>query len=187
MKLRHDPTATWRCRFIKDKRSQGLDEGFVRRYERELGRMSDFMKRRNNLFPCEIEVQHLTEFRAEWNNTYKSSVTRSKVQERLRAFLRYCFNARMIDRIPKLSPIKVTEPPTMPLSDAEYEKLFAANMQFTRRHSKPRGSVTARDLIISLNASYVTSRNDSGQCPQNDGTPSCATGCSPLPNRLPCL
>jgi hypothetical protein len=42
-----------------------------------------------------------------------SSTTRAKVQERLRAFLRYCYESELIDRIPKLSPIKVDEAPTL--------------------------------------------------------------------------
>ncbi len=55
---------------------------------------------------------------------YTSSLTRSKVQERLRGFLRYAFNAKMIDHIPQLSPIKVTEPPTLPLTEKQYAKLL---------------------------------------------------------------
>lgn len=112
--------------FIIDKRSQGLDANFLKRYERELGRMSDFMASRSVLFPTEIQLHDLTEFRAGWDALYPSSITRAKVQERLRGFLRYCFNARLIDRIPKLSPIKIDEPPTMPLSEAEYKTLIKA-------------------------------------------------------------
>jgi integrase/recombinase XerD len=55
---------------------------------------------------------------------YPSSLTRSKVQERLRGFLRYCLDAKMIDHVLKLSPIKVTEPPTLPLTKAQYAKLL---------------------------------------------------------------
>jgi hypothetical protein len=32
----------------------------------------------------------------------------------------------MIDQMPVLSPIKVTEPPTLPLTDGQYEKLLEA-------------------------------------------------------------
>jgi site-specific recombinase XerD len=39
-------------------------------------------------------------------------------------FLRYCFNAKMIDRLPELSAIKVDQPPTLPLSDHQYERLL---------------------------------------------------------------
>jgi integrase/recombinase XerD len=110
--------------FVSDKRSQGLDANFIKKYDRELGRFKEFMAKRSKFFPNEITVGDLTEFRAGWNVTYPSSTTRSKVQERLRSFLRYVYAARLIDRIPRLTPIKIDAPPTMPLSDAEYRKLL---------------------------------------------------------------
>lgn len=112
--------------FISDKKSQGLSDDVLRKYERELGRLVEFMAKRSRFFPHELDLENLTEFRAGWVKAYPSSTTRSKVQERLRGFLRYCHNAGMIDRIPRLSPIKVSEPPTMPLSDSEYQKLLKA-------------------------------------------------------------
>jgi integrase/recombinase XerD len=112
--------------FLTDKRSQGTDADFLKKYERELGRLVEFMEKRGVLFPHEMTPECFTEFRAGWNELYPSSTTRAKVQERLRAFLRYCFNSRMIDRIPKLSSIRIVEPPTMPLTDAEYKALLKA-------------------------------------------------------------
>ena len=38
--------------------------------------------------------------------------------------LRFCYNAQWIDRIPKLSPIKIDAPDTEPLTEAEYNKLL---------------------------------------------------------------
>jgi hypothetical protein len=49
--------------FLSDKRSQGLDGGVLGKYERELGRFSDFMARRSRHFPHEIRLEDLTEFR----------------------------------------------------------------------------------------------------------------------------
>jgi len=110
--------------FLSDKLSQGLDSTAHKKHIRELGRFVDFMARRNKFFPNEMGLTDLTEFRATWVSHYASSMTRAKVQERLRGFLRYCFNARLIDHLPPLSPIKVTEPPTLPLTDAQYAKLL---------------------------------------------------------------
>ncbi|WP_348266518.1 site-specific integrase [Edaphobacter sp. DSM 109919] len=112
--------------FLSDKRSQGLDSEVLKKYERELGRFSDFMKRRSRYFPSEIRLEDLTEFRAGWDAQYPSSTTRGKVQERLRAFLRYCYESQLIDRVPRLSPIRVDEVPTLPLSAAQYQKLLNA-------------------------------------------------------------
>jgi integrase/recombinase XerD len=82
------------------------------------------MSRRSRQFPHEIRLEDLTEYRAGWESLYPSSTTRGKVQERLRAFLRYCYESRLIDRIPKLTAIKVDEVPTLPLSPHQYEKLL---------------------------------------------------------------
>lgn len=112
--------------FLSDKKTQGLDSTAYKKHVRELGRFKDFMAKRGKLFPHEVGLADLTEFREGWVNHYASTLTRSKVQERLRGFLRYCFNARMIDRLPQLSPIKITEPPTLPLTSEQYEKLLAA-------------------------------------------------------------
>ena len=48
------------------------------------------MTKRGRMFPHEIGLTDLTEFRATWVNLYPSSLTRSKVQERLRG--RYCLD-----------------------------------------------------------------------------------------------
>jgi integrase/recombinase XerD len=84
------------------------------------------MAKRSKFLPVEIELEDLTLFRAGWKHLYPSSTTRAKVQERLRAFLRYCYEAQLIDRVPKLSPIKVDEAPTLPLSSVQYKKLLKA-------------------------------------------------------------
>lgn len=96
----------------------------LKKYERELTRFSDFLEERSRLFPHEITLEDLTEFRANWETLYPSSTTRSKVQERLRGYLRYCYDSRLIDRVPAISPIKVDEPPTMPLTDQQYAMML---------------------------------------------------------------
>ena len=85
--------------FISNKRSQGVSSDVLKKYERELTRFSDFLEERSRLFPHEITLEDLTEFRANWETLYPSSTTRSKVQERLRGYLRYCYDSRLIDRV----------------------------------------------------------------------------------------
>jgi integrase/recombinase XerD len=48
------------------------------------------------------------------------------VRERVRSFLRYCYEAQWIPRIPPLAKIKIEEPPTLPLTAAEYTRLLDA-------------------------------------------------------------
>ena len=95
----------------------------LKKYERELGRFSGFMAKRSRHFPREIRLEDLTVF-ATWRAAYPSSIVLAKVQERLRALLRYCYESELIDRIPKLSQIKVDQAPTLPLSQSQYAKLL---------------------------------------------------------------
>ena len=110
--------------FLSDRKTQGLDPTAYKKHERELGRFKDFMAKRGKFFPHEIGLTDLTEFRETWVDLYASSLTRSKVQERLRGFLRYTVNAKMLDQMPVLSPIKVDVPPTLPLTEKQYAKLL---------------------------------------------------------------
>jgi site-specific recombinase XerD len=123
--------------FISDKRTQGVDAEVLGKYKRELARLKDFMKKRSKFFPHEIGVGDLTEFRAGWTIIYPSSVTRSKVQERLRGFLRYCLASNLIVRVPQLSAIQVKTTPTLPLSPDEYHRLLTATTsEFSDKKAK---------------------------------------------------
>jgi integrase/recombinase XerD len=110
--------------FIASKHNQGLSRSVLKKHERELARLLKFLTARSKIFPSEIQLHDLEEFRSLWQEWYPSSLTRQKVQERLRAFLSYCLEAQWIDRVPKLSAINVDEPPTLPLTDTEYTKLL---------------------------------------------------------------
>jgi integrase len=110
--------------FVSDKRTQGVSDGVLAKYELELGRLENFAAAKSLYFPAELGKELLTEFRATWNRHYPSSNTRIKVQERLRGFLRYCYDAELMSRVPRLSPISATEVPTLPLTDEQYAKLL---------------------------------------------------------------
>jgi integrase/recombinase XerD len=111
--------------FLLEKRTEGVNGGVLKKYERELERLKAFSEARSKFFPADIDKELLTEYRATWDALYPSSATRQQVQARVRRFLRFCHEAGWIERLPKLSPIKVDEPPTLPLSQAEYNKLLA--------------------------------------------------------------
>ena len=112
--------------FLQDKRNQGVTEKVIGKYTRELARLKAHCER-NNVFTVQgITRELLTGFCATWPEYYPSSYTRSKVRERVRSFLRYCFEAQWIARIPALPKIKIEEPPTLPLTAAEYTRLLDA-------------------------------------------------------------
>jgi integrase/recombinase XerD len=112
--------------FIQDKKNQGLTEKVIGKYTRELARLRTFCESKGIYTVQAITRELLTGFCATWAELYPSSNTRAKVRERVRSFLRYCYEAQWIPRIPLLPKIKIEEPPTMPLSAAEYLRLLDA-------------------------------------------------------------
>ncbi|ABF42762.1 phage integrase [Candidatus Koribacter versatilis Ellin345] len=112
--------------FLKDKKVQGVSKGVLGKYTRELDRLRTHCERAGVYTAQGITRELLTEFAATWESVYPSSSTRSKVRERCRAFLRYCYECQWIPRIPALPKIQVDEPETMPLTDAEFKRLLDA-------------------------------------------------------------
>lgn len=114
--------------FLKDKEGQNMEPVTLRKYRRELGRFQQFCDRQGRYFLQEVGLSDLTVFRSTWETEYPSSLTRQKVQERLRAFFRYALNAGFIPRNPAaaMSTIRVDVSPTLPLTRDQYKKLLDA-------------------------------------------------------------
>jgi len=112
--------------FLQDKKNQGVTEAVIGKYTRELARLREHCERERIFTVLGITRELLTGFCATWPELYPSTYTRSKVRERVRSFLRYCYEAQWIPRIPPLAKIKIDEPPTLPLTEAEYIRLLDA-------------------------------------------------------------
>lgn len=112
--------------FLQDKRNQGITEKVIGKYARELARLRTFCEQQSIYTVRGITRELLTTFCATWPGFYPSTTTRAKVRDRVRSFLRYCFEAQWIARIPALPKIKIDEPPTMPLTTVEYTRLLDA-------------------------------------------------------------
>ncbi len=111
---------------MDDKRVQGISADVVGKYKRELERLRLFCEARHVFSVQGLDRELLTGFAGTWEAAYSSSTTRSKVRERLRSFLRYCYEAQWLDRIPQVPKVKIDEVPTMPLSPDEYDGLLRA-------------------------------------------------------------
>jgi integrase/recombinase XerD len=119
--------------FDANKEAQGVKPRVRAMYTRELKRLRLFSEGRGLMTATQaLTIDNLTALRGTWTPVYKSSYSRSVVQKHLNHFLRFCHNAGWIDRIPKLSPIQVDEPETLPLTDAEYAKVLKAATGKTR-------------------------------------------------------
>jgi integrase/recombinase XerD len=119
--------------FLANKLAQGLQPGVCDAYKRQLGHLRDFSEARG-LFTVKraLTLDNIIAYRGTWAAKYRSSTTRALVQRYLVHFSHFCHNAGWIDRVPKLSPIKIVEPETEPLTDEEYEKVAAAATGKTR-------------------------------------------------------
>jgi site-specific recombinase XerD len=110
--------------FLQDKRVQGVADDTIGKYTRELNRLRKHCDGLGVSTVQGVTRELLTGYCATWETLYPSSVTRSKARERCRAFLRYCYEAQWLPRIPTMSKIKVDEIPTMPLSSEEFQHLL---------------------------------------------------------------
>ena len=110
--------------FNQDKENQGLTAKVLGKYKRELDRLRQYCESEGAYTVQAITRELLTGFVATWPEMYPASTTRSRVRDRLSTFLRFCYEAGWLPRIPKLSPIKVERVPTMPLTAEEYRRLL---------------------------------------------------------------
>lgn len=93
-------------------------------YEKELNKLADFAENRGAYTVPLITPSLLTNYRATWPARCPSTYTRHIMSIRLRTFLLFCYHRGWIDRAPKLSRIKITEPETQPLNEKEYKELL---------------------------------------------------------------
>lgn len=112
--------------FKADKKVQGIAAATLSRYDCELGRLQTYCERQGVYTVRGITRELLTGYCSTWESYYPSTNTRAKVRERLRSFLRYCYEAKWLERIPQTPKIKVDEAPTLPLDDDEYRRLLDA-------------------------------------------------------------
>src|ERR1700730_3662980 len=110
--------------FRADKANQGFTADIQGRYARELARLLAYCDAEGVYTVQGITRELLIGYSSTWLALYPSSNTRLAVQARLRNFLRFCFESRWLDRVPKTSRIKVEESPTLPLTAEEYAHLL---------------------------------------------------------------
>lgn len=112
--------------FLLEKQTGGVSHSTYRKYERETELFVKFCEKDGKFFPADIDKEIVLEYRSGWDAQYTSSATRQQIQVRLKQFLRFMQEEGWLPRLPKLKPIKVEEPPTMPLTDEQYERLLGS-------------------------------------------------------------
>ena len=86
--------------FLEDKKVQGVTKSVIDKYTRLLRRLRDYCEGRGVYTVQGITRDTLTGFCSTWETLYPSSITRAKLRERLRSFLRYCYEAQWLARVP---------------------------------------------------------------------------------------
>jgi integrase/recombinase XerD len=110
--------------FLTEKATVGLSDTTVNKYQRLLKRFTTFCEKKSIFTVQGITRDLITEFCAEWPEWYPSTLTRAKLREKLRSFLGYCYQSQWLPRVLEVTPVKVIEPETQPLTPEEYKRLL---------------------------------------------------------------
>ena len=93
--------------FIAEKRVEGLTSDLIKKYTLWLGRLVSFCEGRGVYTLRAIDRELLIAFCTNWETLYPSSMTRSKLLERYKSFLRFCVEAGWLATVPKWPKIPV--------------------------------------------------------------------------------
>jgi site-specific recombinase XerD len=114
--------------FLDAKRGEQLSPDTLYRHEYITGLLLVFCNRENIVFLKDVNLAHLTSWRAEWS--LKSPQARRSRQEKVKNFFKFCFEAGMIPTNPalKLSRIVVKNEAAAvrPFDPAEYDAVITA-------------------------------------------------------------
>ena len=112
--------------FMTEKEVTDVGKNRRVKYQTELARFSSFCESKGVFVVQLVTPDLLNAYKATWPALYPSTYTRDSIQKRLRCFLRFCVYRDWLARVPQLAPVKITEPPTEPLTEAEYKDVLAA-------------------------------------------------------------
>jgi integrase/recombinase XerD len=111
--------------YLDDKQQQSLSRNWAGKITRELRSFEAWCNRKAVVMLAELKLEHLEQYRKEWAG---APVTRRKRQERLRSFFLYCVRHKWImeNLASLLSPIKVQQSPTLPLTKEQFARAVEA-------------------------------------------------------------
>jgi integrase/recombinase XerD len=118
-------------KFIADAEARRLAGCTVKKYRLLFRRIEEFGERHGLRFITELDLSMLDQFRSDWKLGPRSSL---KQLERLRAFFKFCLRRKWIAENPAidLKPPKIQQCPTMPFTQVEMGRIFAAIPEYAR-------------------------------------------------------
>lgn len=143
--------------FITSKEGERVSIAVLRKYRYELPRFEAFLSKRSKFYPSDITLDDLVEYRTTW--TTLAPITQQKMQERLRAFLKYaCDPKENLLELLKLKGIIIKakdRPKPQPFTDEELNRLLA-QVPVTFPDESRRSRVTALiHLMVSTGLAIV--------------------------------
>jgi integrase/recombinase XerD len=112
--------------FLTEKEVTDVGRDRRGKYQTELDRFTAFCEGNGVLVLQRVTPDLVNAYKKTWPARYPSTYSQDSVQKRLKCFLSFCVYRRWLDRVPKLAPVKITEPPTEPLTEDEYKAVLAA-------------------------------------------------------------
>ncbi len=133
--------------FVADAKARGLRKPSVYKYELLFRQLKEFAESAGMQFltECESDVDALRKFRESWKN--KNYSARKKL-EALRTFFRFAVDSGWIKTNPAklIKPPKVDEPPTMPYTQDEFQRVIKACDNYPNR----KNAVRLKTLVLVL-------------------------------------
>jgi integrase/recombinase XerD len=121
--VKHVPISEAIETFLAEQQARALTESTLRKLRTLTTSFKEFSAERNIVNISQASIEQARKFRASWKD---SPISALKKLERLRSFFKFCVDSGWLkDNPAKLlkSPI-VTDPPTLPFTDAEVEKII---------------------------------------------------------------
>jgi integrase/recombinase XerD len=150
----------WRDQFLKDAEARNLSHATLRLYKLLFRQVLDFTQNRGIKFVNDLDLDALTEFRAEWK---VGALTASKKLERLRGIFKFALRRKIVEENHAVNLVgpKLKQNPTLPFSKDDMVKILKAAKSdevderveafiLTMRHSGLRISDVATLAVDSL-------------------------------------
>ncbi len=106
---------------------EGLTADLIGKYKLWLGRLASFCEGLSVFTVRGITGEVVIGFCKDWERAYPSTLTRSKLRERYKSFMRFCLSHGWLTRLPEWPKIQSGgKAPTIPLTAGEYIRLLDA-------------------------------------------------------------
>ena len=112
-------------RILHDAEARKLSRESLKKYRGLLGQLEIFSAKQGLRYLRQLDLQTLRDFRNSWHD---GAMSGKKKLEHLRSFFRFALHGNWVRQNPILAmrPPKITQPPTLPFSTSEMEKILWA-------------------------------------------------------------